>query len=295
MQPRGIWTAIVTPFASGNFDAPAYEKLVERQVQAGVHGIVSLGTTGESPTVSMAEREQIIKLTLDITAGRIPVIVGCGSNSTEHTLAQLRQAETLGADGALVVTPYYNKPTPAGLVAHFQACLDATGLPIVAYNVPGRTGCNIDSDTAVKLSQLDRMVGLKEASNNIGQFQETTRRTLGNWNVLSGDDPLLLTSLACGGQGLISVTSNVIPEKFVSIWNHWTKDEVDAARNDMFEALDLIHSMFVSTNPIPVKTALAMLGLIREEFRLPMCPLDDALKPKVAGTLKEFGLDIREG
>ncbi len=295
MQPRGIWTAIVTPFTSGRFDAPAYQKLVERQVEAGVQGIVSLGTTGESPTVSMAEREEIIKLTLSTTAGRIPVIVGCGSNSTAHTLEQLRQAETLGADGALVVTPYYNKPTPTGLLAHFSACLGATSLPIVAYNVPGRTGCNIDPDTAFELSQLERMVAIKEASNNIGQFQETARRTVGCWTVLSGDDPLLLASLACGGQGLISVTSNVIPKEFVSIWKHWENGEIDVAREEMFKALGLIQAMFVSTNPIPVKTALAMMGLIREEFRLPMTSLDEALKPKVAGALKEYGIEIQEG
>ena len=289
---HGIWTAIITPIKNGEFDAQAFTALVERQITGGVNGLTVLGTTGESPVFDAAEREIIIRCALKAAADRVPIMVGCGGNNTKAAVESCARAKALGAAGALVVTPYYNKPTPEGLIAHYSTIAREVDIPLIVYNVPGRTGCNVDPDTAAKLSEIETVVAFKEASGNTLQIRETVRKCNRRVNILSGDDYFFLPYLACGVKGLVSVVSNLVPERLAALYDAWTLGNTEEARRIQYALLPLEQAMFMTTSPIPVKTASAMMGLCQEEFRLPLCAIAPALRPKLVAALKEAGLKL---
>lgn len=274
MKLEGVFTALVTPFKNGEVDCDALAELARRQLDAGVHGLVPLGSTGEAATIDEDERARVIETVVKVASGRAPVIVGAGTNCTRTTIALVKQAKSLGADAALVVTPYYNKPTPDGLVAHFEAVAEAVDLPMVAYNVPGRTGLNLLPKVADRLADMPRVVGLKEASGDMSQAMELARLTAGKWSLLSGEDGLFMPFLAIGGQGVISVISNIVPERFVGIFESFMEGDIETARKKQLELLPLIGAMFSLTNPIPVKAAVSLMGICENELRLPLTPME---------------------
>ena len=284
---KGSIVAIVTPFnddESINFDTLG--QLVEWHIASGTNGIVPCGTTGESPTLSHEEHEAVVSFVVKTVNKCVPVLAGAGSNCTAESLRLVRHAEKVGADGALVITPYYNKPTPAGLLAHYQAVAAATALPIVIYNVPGRTGICISPETVAELSRLPTIVAVKEASGSIDQVSEML--TTCKIDVLSGDDSLTLPMMAVGGCGVISVVANVVPHKVAALTRAVFKGDLSTAEQLHRELYPLCRAMFIETNPIPVKTALALMGKIKEKFRLPLVPLKPENKRKLELALKPF-------
>ena len=285
----GAITALITPFADGAVDEQAFRELIRWQLACDIDGLVPCGSTGESATMSHAEHERVIDICVEEVAGRVPVIAGTGSNSTAEAIRLTRHAKAAGADAALLITPYYNKPTPQGLYAHFAAVASACDIPIVLYNVPGRTGVNISSATVIELAKIPNIVGIKEASGDLVKVMEIVRGTE-NFAVLSGEDALNLPILCCGGSGAISVTSNVAPGKLAAMMSAWFEGDPAAARRLHFDLLDLHAAMFIETNPIPVKTALHLMGRCREEFKLPLCQLEPANRAKLAAILKAYGL-----
>ncbi|MEW6720336.1 MAG: 4-hydroxy-tetrahydrodipicolinate synthase [Thermodesulfobacteriota bacterium] len=285
---HGAIVAIVTPFRNGKLDAPALRKLVEFQVRNGTSGIVPCGTTGESATLSFEEHEKVIDVVIEAAKGRVPVIAGTGSNNTKEAIVLTRYAKKAGADAALVITPYYNKPTQKGLVAHFRAVAESVDIPIVLYNVPGRTGVNMLPDTVARLAEVKNIVGIKEASGNLSQICEILRTAPKGFCVLSGDDALYYPMLALGAKGVISVVSNVAPKEMAQIYGAFAAGDTERARDLHFKLWPLMQVLFVETNPIPVKTAAAMMGLIREEFRLPLCGMSDANRKALAKVLSDL-------
>ena len=279
---HGAITAIVTPFRNGRLDAPGLKKLVEFQIRNGISGIVPCGTTGESATLSFEEHEKVIEVVIGAAAGRVPVIAGTGSNNTKEAVVLTRYAKKAGADAALVITPYYNKPTQKGLIAHFTAVAEATDIPIILYNVPGRTGVNMTAETVARLAEVKGVVGVKEASGNLAQICDILHMTPKTFCVLSGDDGLYFPMLALGAKGVISVVSNVAPREMADLYDAFALGEVARAREIHFLLWPLMKALFIETNPIPAKTALAMMGKIREEFRLPLCGMSDVNR-KVLG------------
>jgi 4-hydroxy-tetrahydrodipicolinate synthase len=288
---HGPISAIVTPFKNGKVDQDAYAKLIEFQVKGGVTGIVSCGTTGEASTLSDDEQIATIALAVKCAKGRVPVIAGAGSNETRHAIDLTCRARDAGASAALLVTPYYNKTTQAGLVTHFTAVAKAVpGFPIILYNVPGRTGLNLLPATAARLAELPNIVAIKEASANIGQSVEILVRTRGKMTVLSGEDALYLPLLAIGAKGIISVTANVAPKLMADLYRAFVAGDLKKARA-LHEKLWPVHeAMFCEVNPIPVKAALAMMGKIHEEYRLPLVPIGKENRARVAAALKGAGL-----
>ena len=288
---HGPICAIVTPFHKGNVDTDAYARLIEFQLKGGVTGLVSCGTTGEASTLSDDEQIATIAFAVQRVRGRVPVIAGTGSNETRHAIALTRRAREAGADAALLVTPYYNKTTQAGLVEHFTAVAESVpGFPIILYNVPGRTGLNLLPATAAKLSLVKNIVAVKEASGNIAQSVEILVRTGGKMTVLSGEDPLYLPLLAVGAKGIISVTANVAPKLMAELYRGFTAGDMAKARR-LHEKLWPVHdAMFCEGNPIPVKAALAMMGLIREEYRLPLVKIGKDNRKRLAAVLRAAGL-----
>lgn len=270
---HGVFTALITPFKNGALDLDALKRVTERQLKAGVHGLVPLGSTGESATLNFEERAEVIRVVLELAKGKVPVIVGTGTNSTQSTIEATRQAKELGADAAMVVSPYYNRPTPEGQIAHVEAVAQAVDIPLVMYNVPSRTGTNLTPDTAFKLSRLPYVVGLKEASGNMVQVVEILAKTANDWAVFSGEDALFHSFLESGAKGIICTTSNTAPERFVALYNAYKNGDHEGARRMQFELLPLINAHFMSTNPIPVKAAAHLLGLCENELRLPLLPL----------------------
>ena len=267
---RGTFAALYTPFTpTGDVDMPALRALAERLVAAGV-GLVPCGTTGETPTLSPDEVRQVIGLAVEVAGGRVPVIAGAGSNSTAHTIHNTRQALEAGADAALVVTPYYNKPPPASLLAHFRAVADEGGLPVVLYNVPGRTSCNLTARTALELAAHPRVIGIKEAAANLDQLQLLLAEAPPDFAVLSGDDAWTLPLVLLGGQGVISVAANVVPEAMVALVDAAQAGDLELARQLQRRLLPLFRALFLTTNPIPVKRAAALLGQARAQMRLPL-------------------------
>ncbi|RJO71367.1 MAG: 4-hydroxy-tetrahydrodipicolinate synthase, partial [Myxococcales bacterium] len=266
-------------------DLEALRALVRFQLDNGVHGLVPLGSTGEAATLTLAEREAVVNAVRDEARGRAPIVVGASTNDTRTTIELVRQAKDLGADAAMIVMPYYNKPTPDGIVAHFAAISEAVDMPLVAYNVPSRTGVNLAPATAARLAAMPKVVGLKEAAGDMAQAMEIARRTQGQWSLLSGEDALLFPFLAIGGQGLISVTSNLLPSKMARIYDLWQAGDLAGSRQQQLELLPAIQAMFSSTNPLPVKAALSLRGLIRNEARLPLLALSgptlDALRAEL--------------
>ncbi len=282
---HGAIVAIITPFRNGRLDVPALKKLVEYQIRNGTSGIVPCGTTGESATLSFEEHERVIDVVLETADGRVPVIAGTGSNNTKEAVLLTRYARKAGADAALLITPYYNKPTQKGLVAHFTAVADASDIPIVLYNVPGRTGVNMTADTVARLAEVKNIVGVKEASGNLSQICDILQSTPRTFCVLSGDDGLYFPMLALGAKGVISVASNIVPKEMADLYDAFALGQVARAREIHFRLWPLWQALFIETNPVPVKTALAMKGMVREEFRLPMCGMTDANRKVLAKVL----------
>lgn len=283
---RGSITAIVTPFRGGAVDEAAFRKLIEFQIAGGTSGIVPCGTTGESATLSYEEHHRVIELAIESAAGRIPVIAGTGSNSTAETIELTKHAEKAGADAALLITPYYNKPTQQGLYEHYRTVASETGLPIVLYNVPGRTGVNMLPETVARLSEIENIVGVKEATGDLKQVSDVIEYSKEGFTVLSGDDFTTLALLAIGGHGVISVTSNVVPKMVSDMIKAFEAGKLEEARKLHYRLQPLHRAMFLETNPIPVKTALALMGMIDGEMRLPLVAMSGASKDALASAMK---------
>jgi len=292
----GVGTALITPFTkSGTLDEPAVRKLAQRQVDAGIHFLVPCGTTGETPTLSPAERRRIVEICVEVAKGRALVLAGAGGYDTHEVMHAASEMEKAGAHGLLSVTPYYNKPTPEGLYQHYKAIADSTPLPIIVYNVPGRTGCNIDPATLVRISSIKNIVGVKEASGNVTQMAEICRAVPRDFLVMSGDDALTLPLMAIGGRGIISVASNEVPAEMVQMVEAAEKGDFAAARHWHEKLLPIMQINFVESSPGPVKFAMAAMGLCEEAYRLPMVPPRPASQEKILGVLKELGLPIMRG
>jgi 4-hydroxy-tetrahydrodipicolinate synthase len=281
----GCYTALLTPFRDGQLDELALRALVERQIAAGVSGLVPCGTTGEAPALSAMEWDRVVAITVETAAGRVPVLAGTGANSTTTAIAHTARARQLGADGALVVTPYYNRPTQEGLYRHFAAIVEAVDLPIVLYNVPSRTGVNLLPETAVRLAAIPGIVGIKEASGSLDQASEIVREAPDAFVVLSGDDSLTLPVVGIGGRGVISVVGNIVPEAVAALTAACLAGDFAAGRILHLALFDLCRAMFVETNPVPVKAAAALLGYCTPEVRLPLVPLSEAAQRRVESAL----------
>ena len=285
----GLGTALVTPFrADGSIDETAVRRLARRQVEAGVHFVSPCGTTGEAPTLSHHEKLRIVELVIDEVAGRVPVLPGAGGYNTREVIEQVRELERIGADGILSVTPYYNKPTQEGLYEHYKAVAGSTALPIVLYNVPGRTGVNIEVKTVVRLSEIRNIVGVKEASANVVQMCEIHASCPEDFLLLSGDDPLTVAVMAIGGRGVISVASNAMPAEMAQIVELCEKGDFAAARKLHSWLLPFIQVNFVEANPIPVKAAMAAMGLLEEAYRLPLVPPSQGARDKIMRVLQDL-------
>lgn len=282
---HGAIVATVTPFLNGKVDRKGLRKLVEFQIRNGTDGIVPCGTTGESPTLSYEEHEAVIDIVAEAADGRVPVIAGTGSNSTKEAIMLTRYAAKAGVSAALVITPYYNKPMQEGLYRHFRTVAEAVDIPIILYNVPGRTGVNMTAETVARLAEVKNIVGVKEASGNLNQVCDVIRLAPRKFCVLSGDDALFFPMMALGAKGVISVASNVVPKAMADLYDAYVLGEISRARDIHYKLWPLFGALFIETNPIPVKTALAMMKMIREEFRLPLCPMGDATRKKLASAL----------
>lgn len=294
---RGTATALVTPFRSdGSIDTAAIARLVEFQIANGIEALVPCGSTGESATLTMAERLEVIERTVSAAQHRVPIIAGTGTNDTRTTIELTNRAVELGADAVLVVTPYYNKPTQRGLVEHYRALVRETDARIILYNVPGRTGVNMLAETQLEIAVLsERIIGTKEASGSVEQIQAIVRDAPSHFVLYSGDDTLTLPVIACGGQGVISVISNYLPHRFgegvrAALHGDWEK-----ARSILLDLLPLMQANFMETNPLPVKFALAAMGFIEEVYRLPLVPMTTANKEKMRRLLEQFEVIPTEG
>jgi 4-hydroxy-tetrahydrodipicolinate synthase len=287
----GVGTALVTPFTrSGALDEAAVRRLARRQIEAGVHFLVPCGTTGESPTLSAEEKRRVVELVVLESAGRVPVLAGAGGYDTREIVHLAGEMAAAGASGLLSVTPYYNKPTSDGLYQHYRAIAESTPLPIVVYNVPGRTGCNVDVATLLRLASIPNVVGVKEASGNMTQMVEVVRAVPDGFVVLSGDDALTLPLMAVGGRGIISVTSNEAPAEVAAMVEAAERGDFAAARALHARLLPLMQANFVESNPGPVKWALARMGLLEEAYRLPMVPPRPASQERIAEALRDIAL-----
>ena len=292
----GVGTALITPFTkSGSLDEPAVRQLAKRQVDAGIHFLVPCGTTGETPTLSPAERRRIVEICVEVANGRALVLAGAGGYDTHEVMHAASEMQKAGAHGLLSVTPYYNKPTPEGLYQHYKAIADSTPLPIIVYNVPGRTGCNIDPATLVRISSIKNIVGVKEASGNVTQMAEICRAVPKDFLVMSGDDALTLPLMAIGGRGIISVASNEVPAEMVQMVEAAEKGDFAGARHWHEKLLPIMQINFIESSPGPVKFAMAAMGLCEEAYRLPMVPPRPASQEKILGVLKDLGLPIMRG
>lgn len=288
---KGAITAIVTPFKNGQIDYDAYEKLVKFQIKGKIDGVVPCGTTGESATLSYDEHNKVVEMTVKLVNKKVPVIAGTGANSTDEALELTAYAKKVGADASLQVTPYYNKPSQEGLYRHFKKIAENIDIPIILYNVPGRTGVNLSPETVVRLSQIPNIVGIKEASGNINQVTEICRSVKKkNFSVLSGDDSLTLPILSVGGVGVISVASNIVPAKISKMIDLYLKGDVQKAVALHYELYPLMQSLFIETNPVPVKAALNLMGMINNEVRLPLSELSDANMAKLKNVLASYKL-----
>ncbi len=286
----GVFTAIVTPFINGELDEESLRGLIEFQIAKGIAGIVPCGTTGESPTLGFDEYKRVVGITVEIARKRVPVVAGAGSNATAKAVELTRCAKQLGVDATLQVTPYYNKPTPEGLYQHFKKVAEV-GLPLVIYNVPGRTGINITPETVAHLSKIPEVAAIKEASGDIAQMAEINRLCDDRLTLLSGDDAMTLPVLSVGGKGVISVISNLLPDKMAKICQAWQAGDAARALENHAGLLPLMRAMFMESNPIPIKTALMMKGLIKSaELRLPLCAMSETNREKLAQVLKEAGV-----
>ena len=286
----GSLVAIVTPFKNGKLDERALGDLVEWQITSGTHGIVPCGTTGESATLTHAEHDRVVAFTVEVVRRRVPVVAGTGSNSTEEAIALTKHAKAAGVDGALLITPYYNKPTQEGLFLHYKAVAEAVDLPLVVYNIPGRTGVNMLPSTIARLAVCPTVVAVKEGSGAVQQASEIIQLCGERLTVLAGDDALTLPMMAVGGKGVITVTANLLPTKMAQLVNAFREGRLEAARALHYELYPLFTALFYETNPIPVKEALHLMGKIAPEIRLPLCPMGNDNKAKLLTVLKAAGL-----
>jgi 4-hydroxy-tetrahydrodipicolinate synthase len=285
----GAGTALITPFRKdGSVDETGVRRLVKRQVESGIHFVSPCGTTGEAPTLSFREKLRVVELVVDEVAGRVPVLAGAGGYDTRETIELARELERLGVSGILSVTPYYNKPTQEGLFQHYKAIAESTALPIVLYNVPGRTGVNLEVKTVARLSELPTIVGVKEASGNVVQMSEIHVACREDFLLLGGDDPLTVAVMAVGGRGLISVASNAVPAEMAQVVELCEKNDFAAARKLHEWLLPFILVNFVEANPIPVKAAMAAMGLIDEVYRLPLVSPSPGARQRIMGVLQDL-------
>ena len=284
---EGTLTALVTPFKrDGSLDLEALAGLVEWQIEAGIDGLVPCGSTGESATLTPEEHVEVIRRVVDVARGRVPVVAGTGSNSTREAVDFTREARSAGADGALLISPYYNKPTQDGIFLHYSHIAAEVGLPMVVYNIPGRTASRLEPETIARLSEVSEIVGLKEAGGDLTKTSETIRRCAPGFAILSGDDPLTLPILALGGSGSITTVGNVIPDKTAELARAYRRGDVERAREIHFELLPLMQALFLEPNPIPVKTALCVLGRIPEPtLRLPLTAMQKANRDSLEAVL----------
>jgi len=287
---KGSIVAIVTPFKDGKVDEESYRQLIEFQIENGTSAIVPCGTTGESATLKVEEHARVIDIAVEAVNKRVPVIAGTGGNSTSEAIELTQHAKEVGADATLQVTPYYNKPTQEGLYQHFKAIAKAVPLPQVLYNVPSRTSVNMLPETVARLAELPEVVAIKEASGNIGQMSDIVRLAGDKITLLSGDDNLTLPVLSIGGAGVVSVVANIVPRDTADLVKAWEEGRIDEAKGLFFKLLPLCQAMFFETNPIPVKTSLALMGKIQDEMRLPLYPMAQANLEKLKNALSDYGL-----
>ena len=288
---RGSIVAVVTPFRNGRIDEKKLGELIEFQIKNGSSGIVPCGSTGESATLSFEEHERVIEVTVGKAAGRVPVIAGTGSNSTEEAIALTKQAVKAGVDASLQISPYYNRPTQKGLYEHFKAVAQSVKIPIVLYNIAGRTGVNIEPETMAKLANdCKNIIAVKEASGNLDQMSRIKALCPDNFELISGDDSLTLPVLSIGGTGIISVAANIVPRDVADLVGAFEKGDIGRARQLHYKLLPLVKALFIETNPIPVKTALGLLGMCEPDLRLPMCEMLPENLEKLKKALKDYGL-----
>lgn len=288
---RGAIAAVVTPFKNGGVDETGLRSLIDFQIANGTSGIVPCGTTGESPTLSHEEHERVVEVAIEQTAGRVPVIAGTGSNCTDEAISLTRHAKKAGADASLLISPYYNKPTQEGLYRHFEKIAATVDIPIIIYNIPGRTSVNIEPSTMERLSRIDNIVGVKEASGSMKQIMDTISMCPDNFVVLSGEDYLTFPLMSVGGKGVISVVSNVAPREMADLCNAFLEGRCEESKKIFYKLYPLLHILFIETNPSPVKAALAMMKKIEsEEVRLPLVTMLEANKARLREVLKSQGL-----
>lgn len=287
---KGAFSALPTPFKDGEVDYDALKNHVESQIAGGINGLVPCGTTGESATLSHDEHKKVIEFVIETANKRVLVLAGTGSNSTEESIKLTRHAEKIGADGSLLISPYYNKPTQEGVYQHYKAISESTDLPLVLYNVPGRTSLNMDPTTIARLSEYKNIVGVKEATGDLAQVSDVIEYAVDGFQIISGDDFVTLPMINIGAVGTISVTSNIIPTDVSNMCKFALQGKQDEALKLHYKMQPLNRSMFLETNPVPVKTALALMGKMTEEFRLPLCNMADDTKAKLKETLKSYKL-----
>jgi 4-hydroxy-tetrahydrodipicolinate synthase len=286
----GSMVALVTPFKDGEVDWKSLEGLVEFHIQNGTHGIVPCGTTGESATLSHDEHDGVIRRVIKFVNRRLPVIAGTGSNSTEEAIRLTREAENAGADGALMISPYYNRPTQEGIYQHYKKVASAVGIPIIVYNIPGRTGSKIEPETLARLSDIQNIAGVKEATGSVDQAIDVIRLCGDKLAVYSGEDSLTYSLMALGGKGVISTVANIVPKEMAQLAEACLNGEWEKGRDLQFRLIRLIRAVFIETNPIPVKTALSLLGRCGAELRLPLTPMAEGNLKKLRAAMVEFGL-----
>jgi 4-hydroxy-tetrahydrodipicolinate synthase len=289
---KGAMTALVTPFREGRIDENALRRHIDYQIESGIDGLVPCGTTGEASTLSHDEHIEVVKITVDHVAGRVPVVAGSGSNSTSEALELTQRVKDTGADACLMITPYYNKPTQEGLFQHYSHVASRVDIPIILYNVPGRTGINMMPETVGRLAKIPNIVGLKDATGDLKQASYTLELVPDDFVLLSGEDTLVYSLMSLGGHGVISVTSNVVPGEMSDMVKEHHSGDNNIAKDLHYRLLPLCDALFVETNPIPVKGALAMMGRIVNELRLPLVPLSEKASPLVRKALQNFGIDL---
>ncbi len=287
---KGSMVALVTPFRNGKIDEKALKDLVEFHIKNGTSALVPCGTTGESPTLSYDEHDRVIELTVQFAKGRIPVIAGTGSNSTDEAIALTKHAEGAGAAASLQVSPYYNRPTQKGLYLHFKAIAESVKIPLILYNIASRTGVNIEPETFVKLAEIRNIIGVKEASGSLDQMSRIRQLCPKNFLLISGDDSLTLPLMAIGGVGVISVVANIIPKDVAEMCAAFLKGDIKKAEELHYKMLSLVKAMFIETNPIPVKAAMGLMKMIDPEIRLPLCDMAPENKEKLVKALKDYKL-----
>ncbi len=288
MNLEGVYTALVTPFSGGKVDYDKFRELIEIQINSGIDGIVPVGTTGESPTLSFEEHDKVIETAIETANGRCLVIAGTGANATDEAVKMTKHAKVAGADASLQVTPYYNKPTQEGLYRHFSTVADETGLPIVLYNVPGRTGKSIEAETIARLSKNPLVIAVKEAGGSVERVSAILDTC--DIQVLSGDDSLTIPMMAVGAKGIISVASNIIPQEIKAMVDAFVRGDARQACQLHQKYYRLFRDLFIETNPTPIKAAMAMKNLIKEEYRLPICEMESGNRQKLAASLKHCGV-----